>query len=190
MAMTKIIYRMKYFLILLFALLSSSCITNISVLSPVPHELCIFYARIPRHPVHEATHWLCRSVGARGAAFVFEKGGTRVIFPKTDNFKSASSVVTEEFAVNLDSVAVVMERFRDTHALIIGYTDESDGKDDNKKLAFRRAEAVAAYLITQGVSPEKLVIEASQELVGTGLAGRRVEMVIFKGEYVRSMYTI
>lgn len=184
------LHHLRYLLILPLACLSSSCITVLSVLSPVPNPPCIFYASIPRTPLHEETHWLCRSVGSRGASFAFEKGGTRIIFPITDNFKKSSSVVTEEFQVNLDSLAVVMERFRATHALIIGYTDGSDGKANNKGLAFRRAEAVAAYLISQGVSPAKLVVEASSEFAGTGLDGRRVEVVIFKGEYVRSLYSI
>lgn len=186
-------YGLKYLIIVSATLLFSGCsvlTTIIDTLSPVPTSPCLNYGSLPRYPLNEEARWLCRSIVARGAVLHYEKDAIRIVFPDTNNFKKRSSITNEELELNLDAVAAVMEQYRALHALIVGYTNESDTKANDAGLAFRRAESVAAYLISQGVSTDKLAIEASNEPVAPGLTGRRVEIIIFKGTYVRNIYSI
>jgi outer membrane protein OmpA-like peptidoglycan-associated protein len=91
---------------------------------------------------------------------------------------------------NLKKVSETLKEYKDTEVLVTGHTD-SDGSDElNQKLSERRANAVANYLISLGISPTRLKMQGLGETQpiadNANAAGkqknRRVEMAIYANE--------
>lgn len=186
------VYKMKknlyYFLLFFGVAIFSGCTTIVDTITPMPSPDC--QQCLPRYPLYYETRWLCRSLSDRGAILYFEKNRVRIVFPESSNFKMGASLVNEDFRTNLEAVAAVLEQYPMTRAHIIGYSDNSDSIKYNQSLALRRAESVAYYLLSQGVSKKQLSVEGNK-IKGASLAGRRVEIVIYKDkEYIRNIYHI
>ena len=75
----------------------------------------------------------------------------------TDTFRASAYPV-------LDRVAALADACRDRSLRIEGHTDSSGNEATNKALSLKRAEAVARYLETRGISADRL------EAVGAGSA--------------------
>ena len=57
---------------------------------------------------------------------------------------------------SLDSIAILMEMFKDVTATVSGYTDDLGPADANQKVSLKRAEAIMQYLLKKGLSAERV----------------------------------
>lgn len=73
-------------------------------------------------------------------------------------FDVGSANIKPGFATNLDALAAQMLAREGSRFSIIGHTDNSGSEDYNQQLSERRAEAVADYLVGQGISAGALSI--------------------------------
>ena len=73
-------------------------------------------------------------------------------------FDVGSANIKPEFASTLDGLAAQMLAREGSRFSIIGHTDNSGSESYNQQLSERRAEAVADYLVSQGVSAGALSI--------------------------------
>ena len=91
--------------------------------------------------------------------------GLHLVFDENSgvNFATNKSDLTNESKMNLDKVSKILREFPDTKISIQGHTDNT-GKDEyNMSLSKKRAESVANYLVTKGVSRSRLSIQAMGE---------------------------
>ena len=58
----------------------------------------------------------------------------------------------------LNSVAQVLEEYRDTRIVISGHTDDAGEADYNQQLAEKRARAISRFFIESGVAAQRIVI--------------------------------
>jgi outer membrane protein OmpA-like peptidoglycan-associated protein len=88
--------------------------------------------------------------------------------------------------VHLEKLAAFLEKYPNRTARIEGYTDNVGGIDYNIGLSERRADAVRAYLVSQGVNPDNLTTygKGMSDPIGDNSSAigrqqnRRVEVVI------------
>jgi len=89
----------------------------------------------------------------------------------------------------LDEIAGILERYPDRDVLVIGHTARPPGSSDGWELSYRRAQAVAQFLIERGVKTDsQMVIRGmgnSQPIGDNSTAegrkrNRRVEIVILE----------
>ena len=87
------------------------------------------------------------------------------------NFELDSATLTEEAKTNLTQVATALtdDRLSDAQFVLEGHTDASGTEAYNSVLAERRAQAVADFLVAQGVSIDRI------EALGLGEGAPRVE---------------
>lgn len=72
----------------------------------------------------------------------------------TFNFNSPD--VRSDFYSVLNNVALVLRKYNNTSITITGYTDNVGGDAYNQTLSEGRARSVGAYLISQGISPNRI----------------------------------
>ncbi len=87
---------------------------------------------------------------------------------------------------NLNKLVAFLDKYPDRTAVIEGYTDSVGSEDYNQGLSERRADAVRAYLVGQGVASPRLTASgkgksnpvASNDSASGRQENRRVEVVI------------
>jgi len=125
------------------------------------------------------------------------------LFAKLDdleevNFPLNSAVVVDAFP-GLDLLSEVMKKYPDLTLEVIGYTDSIGGTTYNKNLSMKRAEAVKAYLLQQGVGASQVTTKGlGQDGFKTENAdregrfqNRRVELLLYEvleGQKVKVSY--
>jgi len=80
----------------------------------------------------------------------------RLIMPGNITFATDSDRVDPSFYPVLDSVARVLVKFDKTQVAVEGYTDSTGSFEYNQQLSERRANSVARYLSSVGVSQLRL----------------------------------
>lgn len=87
---------------------------------------------------------------------VQKEGSTvRLVMASDVTFKTDSADVNSSFYPTLDSVAIVLKKYKNTSVTVSGYTDNTGSAEHNQDLSERRAKSVADYLISQGASPNR-----------------------------------
>ncbi|MCG7543521.1 sortase-associated OmpA-like protein PdsO [Pseudoalteromonas sp. MM17-2] len=88
----------------------------------------------------------------------------------TVQFRSGSSRIEPHFAEQLDQLALILKRKPELSLNLNGYADVQGDESANLSLSQRRADAVQAYLVDQGVSGEQLYAQGygEQKLVDNG----------------------
>ncbi len=102
------------------------------------------------------------------------------------SFDFNSAGLKSTFYSALNKIADIMVRYPQTQILIVGHTDSVGSEQYNLGLSLRRANAVADYLISHGVSRSRLGTEGHGELeplasndTASGRArNRRVEVFV------------
>lgn len=87
---------------------------------------------------------------------------------------------------SLDKLTNVLKKYPDTNIEVLGHTDSKGADDYNQALSERRAEAVAAYLRSSGITGSRLSTRgmgetdpvASNDTESGQAENRRVEFVI------------
>lgn len=97
---------------------------------------------------------------------VMEVGGSNavLVLPPNVNFATGSAQLSPEFQNSLNGVAEVMKEYPYTVAEIPGHADYRGSQAYNMRLSLARAQAVADYLNSQGISGERLVPEGYGKL--------------------------
>ena len=81
-----------------------------------------------------------------------EGDNIRLIMPGNITFETDSYNLRSDFYPVLNSVGVVLAKYHNTTLRVSGHTDNMGSKVYNQNLSEKRAESVASYLATQGVS--------------------------------------
>jgi len=95
---------------------------------------------------------------------VTRKGEDIVLnMPGNITFRTGSADLNAQFFKVLDGVAQVAKKYDKTIIEIAGHTDNVGGADFNRQLSQRRASAVAQYLMSKGVSEQRIITAAGGE---------------------------
>lgn len=118
---------------------------------------------------------------------VTRKGEDIVLnMPGNITFRTGSADLNAQFFKVLDGVAQVAKKYDKTIIEIAGHTDNVGGADMNKQLSQRRANAVARYLMSKGVTEPRIMTAgggeehpiASNSTEQGRAANRRVEVTL------------
>ena len=120
--------------------------------------------------------------------------GIQVTFDSGLLYDFDSDVVRPEARVNLRELAASLERYPGSDLLILGHTDQVGTSAYNQGLSERRGNAVASYLMAQGVSGTRLAARglgetepiATNDTEAGRQANRRVEVSIFASKEARA----
>jgi outer membrane protein OmpA-like peptidoglycan-associated protein len=119
--------------------------------------------------------------------------GIKVTFPSGILFPFDSSELQPAARENLGDLSQSLVRYPNTEVLIVGHTDSMGSDSYNQALSERRADSAASYLVSRGVTRNRIRAEGLGETEPvasndheTGRAlNRRVEVAIFASEEYR-----
>jgi outer membrane protein OmpA-like peptidoglycan-associated protein len=96
----------------------------------------------------------------QGTGVSVTRVGDQIILnmPSDITFAVDQDSVKSGFFPVLNSVALVLQRFRQTTVDVFGFTDSTGSDQHNLDLSQRRALAVANYLSAQGVDPRRFAV--------------------------------
>ena len=77
---------------------------------------------------------------------------------KVVEFESNSDVITASGTALLDEILEALRQVPDVSIEIAGHTDDQGSEEYNEDLSRRRADAVLAYLVANGESPDRFVV--------------------------------
>jgi outer membrane protein OmpA-like peptidoglycan-associated protein len=100
-----------------------------------------------------------------GSGVSVTRDGDNIILnmPSNITFATDQDSIKPNFYETLNSVAIVLREFNQSLVDVKGHTD-ADGSDEyNLDLSQRRAEAVAEYLTSQGLNPERFEVRGLGE---------------------------
>jgi outer membrane protein OmpA-like peptidoglycan-associated protein len=103
------------------------------------------------------------------------------IILKNVYFTLNDSILVESSFGELDNLFYTLDQNIELKISIIGHTDSSGEKEYNNTLSLARANAVKNYLISKGISPDRLTskgLGSSQPLGNIDSYNRRVEFII------------
>jgi outer membrane protein OmpA-like peptidoglycan-associated protein len=89
--------------------------------------------------------------------------GINMTFESGLMFALNSSTLQEAYKDDLRAAAGVFAKYEDTNLLVEGHTDDTGAEDYNLDLSRKRAESVASFLASQGVSRDRLVTKGFGE---------------------------
>ncbi|RPI05021.1 MAG: OmpA family protein [Ignavibacteriae bacterium] len=120
--------------------------------------------------------------------------GIKITFASGILFKTGSAELQAPAKENIASLAKILAKYEDTNILIEGDTDSEGGSEMNQKLSERRAQAVADYTKSLGISQTRISTigrgetnpVASNETVEGRAQNRRVEVAIFANEKMKN----
>ena len=119
--------------------------------------------------------------------------GIKITFDSGILFAINSSDLQSTARQNIESLAVVLNKYSDTNILVEGDTDNTGTEEYNQKLSERRAQSVADYLKGQGIPGSRISTIGLGELnpvasndteYGRSL-NRRVEVAIFANDKLK-----
>ena len=87
-----------------------------------------------------------------------QKDLDELIEGKVVEFEIKSDVITSRGTALLDEVLAALTEFPDVPIEIAGHADAQGGAEENMNLSERRAQAVFAYLVANGVSADRFVV--------------------------------
>ena len=90
-------------------------------------------------------------------------GGVRVVELNSINFNSGDEVITPEHAQQIDRVVAAMETAPRATVHVVGNTDQQGDETRNLVVSQRRADAVVAYLVSEGIDPARLTTQPAGE---------------------------
>ena len=128
----------------------------------------------------------------QGTQAEVKKDGNALVInlPGGVTFASDSANITSSFYSALNGIAQSLNNYPETSIQVNGYTDSTGNDAHNQELSQRRANAVAQYLVAQGVSSSRIVANgfgssnpiASNSTQEGRLQNRRVEIKILPAQ--------
>ena len=121
-----------------------------------------------------------------GVSISREGDNIRLIMPGNITFETDSYNLRGDFYSVLNSVGVVLAKYKDTTLRVTGHTDNTGSQQYNQNLSERRAKSVADYLATRAVAMTRQLVQGmafSQPIADSAssagrAANRRVELYI------------
>ncbi|MEJ2541513.1 MAG: OmpA family protein [Gemmatimonadota bacterium] len=116
--------------------------------------------------------------------------GINMTFDSSLMFEINSADINAAYEDDLAAAAAVFSKYEDTNILVEGHTDNTGSDAINGPLSERRAKAVSAFFVSQGISPDRL----SEKWYGSTqprypndtpenqAKNRRVELAIYANE--------
>ncbi|MDF7676851.1 OmpA family protein [Neisseriaceae bacterium ESL0693] len=80
----------------------------------------------------------------------------KLVMPENVTFATNSATLSNAATTSLASVSQVLAKYVDTSINVAGYTDSSGNDNINIPLSQRRAQAVASFLTSEGVAPNRI----------------------------------
>lgn len=124
----------------------------------------------------------------QGTGVSVTRNGDQVILnmPGNITFATNSADIAPNFQPVLNSVALVVNEFKQTYVDVIGHTDSTGKPDYNQRLSEQRAASVGGYLQSQGVLPQRIISRgmgethpiASNDTPQGRAQNRRVEIIL------------
>ncbi|MBB6612733.1 OmpA family protein [Pontibacter sp. Tf4] len=119
--------------------------------------------------------------------------GIKITFNSGILFATNSDALQSNAQTEIAQLATTLKKYEDTNILIEGHTDNTGTRDLNQRLSERRAESVANYLSSQGVSRNRMTTQGyafDQPVADNSTAAgrqqnRRVEIAIFANEKMK-----
>lgn len=120
--------------------------------------------------------------------------GINMTFESGLMFPINSSDLQESYKDDLRAAASVFAKYDDTNLLVEGHTDDSGADAYNMDLSGRRAQTVKEFLVSQGLSSERIVTKAFGESQpkydnsseGNRSKNRRVELAIYADDEMKA----
>jgi outer membrane protein OmpA-like peptidoglycan-associated protein len=133
------------------------------------------------------------SADMEGATVTRVGEGIKITFDSGLLFAVDQSTVNSTAQSNLVELAATLKKYDDTDVLIEGHTDADGADDHNQSLSERRAQAVKAYLVSQGVASNRFstVGYGENQPVGDNSTAdgksrnRRVEVAIYANKRMK-----
>jgi outer membrane protein OmpA-like peptidoglycan-associated protein len=109
-------------------------------------------------------------------------------YAKVIYFKTASAEFTKKTYPILEAIVAIMQKYPASRFRIEGHTDSQGSDEYNLKLSERRANAVKDYLISKGISADRLEAKgygeskpvATNKTAAGRAKNRRVEIILIK----------
>ena len=128
-----------------------------------------------------------------GAEIVRVGEGIKITFDSGLMFALNSSDLNQTTKNNLSDLAETLKKYEDTDILIEGHTDSSGSESYNQTLSEKRANSVSGYLMTLGVSGQRLTTIgygenqpiSENETAEGRQKNRRVEVAIYANEKMK-----
>lgn len=121
-----------------------------------------------------------------GVQVVREGDNLRLVMPNSITFEVNQSTLNTSIYKTLDAVVKVLNEFNETKLQVAGHTDSSGDAGYNQELSERRAKSVSDYLLSRGVTGNRLITVgygetrpiASNQTSSGRAENRRVELLI------------
>ena len=128
-----------------------------------------------------------------GAEIVRVGEGIKITFDSGLMFALNSSDLNQATKNNLSDLVETLKKYEDTDILIEGHTDSSGSESYNQTLSEKRANSVSGYLMTLGVSGQRLTTIgygenqpiSENETAEGRQKNRRVEVAIYANEKMK-----
>ena len=128
-----------------------------------------------------------------GAEIVRVGEGIKITFDSGLMFALSSAELNQATRSNLSDLAETLKKYEATEVLIEGHTDSSGSESFNQTLSEKRANSVSGYLMTLGVSGQRLSTIgygenqpiADNESAEGRQKNRRVEVAIYANEKMK-----
>jgi len=124
----------------------------------------------------------------QGTGVSVTRNGDAIILnmPGNVTFETDSNAIQGQFYSVLDSVVLVLNKYKQTYVDVLGFTDSTGSESYNLQLSLRRAQSVADYFTSKGVTPQRLVVRglgeanpiASNDTPQGRALNRRVEITL------------
>lgn len=124
-----------------------------------------------------------------------ERVGEGIVVEFSENilFGFDKSELSSQSYQTLDKLAKILNKYKDTDLQIDGHTDNKGSASYNQKLSERRANAVANYIRSKGISSSRITTKGwgleypkySNETESGRAGNRRVEFQIFANEEMK-----
>lgn len=94
----------------------------------------------------------------RNSGIEIQKEGKNIVLTMPGNitFESGNANMSSSFYTSLNAISNTLKEFDQSAIKIIGHTDNTGDFEKNQILSEKRAMAVADYLVSQGISPQRV----------------------------------
>lgn len=97
-----------------------------------------------------------QNLAGSGAQVIREGDQLLVNFPAEITFATDSAQIRPQFHQTLNQVAQTLQRYPQSYIDVVGHTDSTGAEQYNQALSERRAQSVANYLRSQGVTAARI----------------------------------
>lgn len=98
---------------------------------------------------------LRQQLASTGVRVVKTGNDIQLIMPGDVTFATDSANISSSYYATLNSVALVLKKYNRTTVRVAGFTDNTGSASHNQVLSEQRAQSVASYLMSQGVSANR-----------------------------------